>query len=124
MSELPDGWTDDLNVALPPGRTVAEVVEFVLQSALAGVPDAQTEQALVTTVGLPPGDAALVRDRVFGGVVRAATGNAVNQPHPRKDPFAATSYQRALETPALIAKIYPHFVPAAQRRWWEFWKRS
>jgi hypothetical protein len=27
------GWTDDLTIRMPPNRTVAELVDFVLQSA-------------------------------------------------------------------------------------------
>ena len=39
MAELPEGWTDDMTIPLPPGRTAADVVEFVLQAALRGTPD-------------------------------------------------------------------------------------
>lgn len=114
-----------MTIPLPPGRTVDEIVEFVIKSGLSGTPDLQTEQALVATFGISPGDAALVRDRVFGGIVRAATGNAANRPDATKDPFACRSYDRATREHSLISAIYPQFARLRPRRpWWQFWRRS
>jgi hypothetical protein len=125
MTTIPEGWTDDMTVPLPLGRTVNDLVEFVIQSALSGTPDVQTEQALVTTFEISPEDAALVRDRVFGGIVRAATGNTANRPDPAKEPFACGSYDRATQEPSIIAAIYPQFARSQpQRRWWQFWRQS
>lgn len=123
MSTIPDGWTDDLTIPLPAGRTVADFVEFVIQAALSGTPDAdQIEQELMTTFGISLADAALVRDRVFGGIVRAATGNAANQPDATKDPFAYESYERATRERSIITAIYPelsHWRGAKPKGWWQ-----
>src|SRR5688500_9172010 len=61
---LPPGWTDDMRVELPPGRTVEELVGFVIDNALRAVPDEQTERELVEKFALSPDAAALARDRV------------------------------------------------------------
>ena len=125
MTTIPEGWTDDVTIPLPPGRTVDDFVEFVIQSALTGTPDVQTEQALVTTFGISPGDAALVRDHVYGGIVRAATGNAANRPDATKDPFGCGSYDRATREHSIIAAIYSQFaMKRPQRPWWQFWRWS
>lgn len=39
MGNLPEGWTDDMSVALPPGRNVNEAVSFVIHRAMANIPD-------------------------------------------------------------------------------------
>lgn len=109
MTELPEGWTDDMTIPLPPGRTTAEVVEFVLQLALRGTPDRETERLLAAEFLLSADDAALARDRSFGGLVRAATGNPANCPAKDKDPVAWESFQRGSRDPTLVARIYPKF---------------
>lgn len=106
---LPEGWTDDMNVPLPPGRTVDEVVEHVIRNALAGVGDEETERQLAEAFALSSEDAALARDRTFGGIVRAATRNAQNCPDRAKDPMAWTSFQRATADPSIVARIYPQW---------------
>ncbi|MBN9519428.1 hypothetical protein J0H58_13040 [bacterium] len=110
---LPDGWalTDDMTVALPPGRTVAEVVEVVIQAALAGSADEETERRLAAEFGLSADDAALARDRAFGGLVRAGTRIPENCPSPVKDPVAWESYQRGTRDPSLVSRIYPQMFP-------------
>jgi hypothetical protein len=113
MSELPEGWTDDMTIPLPPDRTAADVVEFVLQAALRGIPDDETERLLATEFLLSADDAALARDRSFGGLVRAATRNPENCPVQHKDPLAWESFQRGTRDPSLIARIYPQFAPWA-----------
>ncbi len=119
-------------------------VGFVLGQALAGTPDMQTEQDLMTTFGLSAEGAALLRDRVFGGIVRAVSGNPGNRPNAIKDPIAYCSYERALREPSLIARIYPKYADQAEKlakkryrpavysrlpeespkRWWQFWRRT
>lgn len=106
---FPEGWTDDMNVPLQPGRTVDEVVEHVIRNALAGVGDAETERQLAESFSLSREDAALARDRTFGGIVRAATGNARNCPDRAKDRIAWTSFQRAIADPSIIKRIYPQW---------------
>ena len=110
MSEIPEGWTDDMTVPLPPNSTVEGIADFVIQQALQGTPDDENENELISAFGFTPDDAALIRDRVFGGIVRAATGNEANQPDSEKDPFAYTSFGLASQNPSIIAGIYPQFV--------------
>jgi hypothetical protein len=104
---VPPGWTDDLSVQLPPGRTAADVVDLVLASVDGGASAEAVEAALTSELGLNAEDAALARDRVFGGLVRAATNNPANEPAPTTDPIAHESYHRALANPTLIHKYYP-----------------
>lgn len=135
-----------MNVSLPEGKTAEDVVEFVIQHALtAGATDQRIEQSLTETFHLSAEEAALVRDRVFGGIVRAATGRTANRPTSIKDPFAYWSFERATREPSIIAKIYPEYadqaerlakkryIPAAYSRppaeasdrpRWQFWKQS
>lgn len=54
---------------------------------------------LTERFALPFDDARLAMDRVSGGVVRAASGNAANAPDPVKDPLAWTSYRLELGLP-------------------------
>ena len=107
---VPPGLTDDMNVVLPPGRTVKEIVQFIIQAALRGTPDNTTEQLLVAEFQLSPDVAELVRDRTFGGIVRAATRNEVNRPDRNQDPIAWQSFELATWDPSIIARIYPQLV--------------
>lgn len=100
-------FTDDLRIGLPAGRTAADVVVLVLSRAEAGQSVAEIDAALVTQLGLSEHDAELARDRAFGGIARAGTGNEANRPSPVKDPIAYESYQRARADPSLPARIYP-----------------
>ena len=122
MANMPDGWiwTDDMTIPLPPGRTVEELVDSVIQAAIGGTLDDTTEHALIATFGRSPEDAALARDRTLGGIVRASTRNPANCPARDKDPLAWTSYHRARQEPSIIATIYPQYVQS--KRWWPFWK--
>lgn len=112
-----------MTICLPPGRKVEEFVEFVVQQALAGQADADTEREMVRVFELSPEEAALVRDRVLGGIVRAATGNLANRPEATKDPFACASFLRATREPGIISAIYPQLVSAKKRSWWRFWRK-
>jgi hypothetical protein len=104
-------WTDDLTIRLPPGRTVAELVDLVLQSALRGVPAEEMNRLLGAEFRLSAEDAELARDRSFGGLVRAASRNPLNCPARDKDPLAWESFQRGTHDPSLVARIYPEFSP-------------
>ena len=117
MSNLPEGWTDDLNIVIAEGRTADELADFVLQAATRHETTATMGQVLMKDFGLSQGDAELALDRVFGGVVRAATGAAANSPAKEKDPIAWASYQKCLKAPHLIAAIYPQFAKP-KKPWW------
>ena len=114
-SALPDGWvlTDDMTVPLPSGRTVAEVVELVIQCGLLGSSAEEIEGRLADEFGLSADDAALARDRTFGGLVRAGTRIPENCPSLVKDPVAYESYQRGTRDPSLVSRIYPQMFPGA-----------
>jgi hypothetical protein len=122
MSAIPEGWTDDMSIPLPPGQTVEAVGEFVIQREISKSSGDDIVQALVTTFRISPDDAALVCDRVLGGIVRAATGNAANRPDPAKDPFAFFSYERARRDHGIIIAIRPEHAQAPKRPWWQFWR--
>jgi MOSC domain-containing protein YiiM len=104
-------WTDDLSIPLPPGRTVADLVEFVLQATLQGTPAEQIDRQLTTEFGSSADDGELARDRSLGGLVRAATGNPRNCPPQDKDPVAWESFQRGTRDPSMVARIYPTSAP-------------
>lgn len=110
ISALPARYTYDMTIPLPPGRTIGDFVEFVIESALRGVPDDETERAMVEEFQVPPKDAELVRDRVFGGIVRAGTRCLANRPCPTHDPFALASFERASKDLSIFERIYPQFV--------------
>ena len=84
-----------------------ELVEHVIRAALRDKPADAIEREVMTKFGLSPDDAALLLDRTFGGIVRAATRNPENCPARDKDPVAWTSYQRATQHPFIIDKLYP-----------------
>jgi hypothetical protein len=102
-------WTDDLTVPLPPGRTVAELVDLALQSTLRGTPADEVERNLAAEFGLSDDDAALVLDRSMGGLVRAGTRNPANCPEPDKDPMAWEAFQRGTADPSLVDRTFPQF---------------
>ncbi|HLX84227.1 MAG TPA: hypothetical protein VKR59_10030 [Terriglobales bacterium] len=117
MSNLPEGWTDDMNIAVPPGHTLDEVVDYVLEGTIRRDSAVIMIQHLKAAFGLSQSDAELALDRVCGGVVRAATGRATNCPAEDKDPLAFVSYQKCLKKPALITAIYPQFAKS-RKPWW------
>ncbi len=112
-----------MTIPLPPERTVEEISAFVVQQAMAKVSGAVLARATESKFGLSPDDTDLVCDRVFGGVVRAATGSPANRPDPVKDPFAFASYERAKRHPEIIATLLPSYVQQSKRAWWQFWRR-
>lgn len=104
---LPEGWTDDMNIALPAERTLDEVVSLVISMGMGNSEPEDIETALVEVIGLSQEDAALAWDRVHGGIVRASTGNEANCPSKDKDPLAWLSFRRAIVDHSIIATIYP-----------------
>jgi uncharacterized protein YndB with AHSA1/START domain len=106
--QLRSGWTDDMRVALPPGKTVDDVVDRILGSDPTRDPD-ELEAALSEEFDLSEENAALARDRAMGGVVRAATGNVENRPDRVKDPIAWTSFERAWSDRTIVARHFPKY---------------
>jgi len=121
MARLPDGWTDDMNIAVGDGHSLEELVDYVLQSTVHGQTKAAMVEHLSEAFRLSPVDAELALDRAYGGVVRAATGQAANRPNKDKDPVAWISFQRCSKQPELIAAIYPQFAQPPRRPWWRRW---
>ena len=112
MMALPPGFTDDMRINLPQGLTYETLASFVIENALRSVPDDETERQLVAQFALSSDNAAFVRDRVFGGVFRAAmrlAGNRHNDPSPEKDPLAFAGFQRVMSEPTIASKVYPQF---------------
>jgi hypothetical protein len=106
---IPEGWTGDFNV---PGATDAELqraVELVLQDGTARVPVEQTLLRLITELRFSEEWAHLACDRIYGGLVRAATGNVANCPDKQKDPLAWISFHRCLNDPSIIVAIRPEW---------------
>jgi hypothetical protein len=128
VTNIPDGWTDDMNISLPEGVTVAKLAEFVVSSAAAGEShDARLEK--LRTLGLTRDDAELACERALGGVFRAGTISPDNEPSAEKDPIAYYSYHRCRANRALISAIFPKQFPPTKadraevrRPWWKFWK--
>jgi hypothetical protein len=104
-----EGWTDDFNFPMASGRTVEELVDYVLQAAIQRYTNSTVIQKLISDFGLTEADAGFALDRALGGVVRAATVRASNCPAKEKDPVAWSSFQRCIKSPDLIAAIYPQF---------------
>ena len=57
---LPSGWTDDMNIVIPEGRSLDEVVTLVISMGRQGANHEIVEKALVETVGLSQEDVELV----------------------------------------------------------------
>lgn len=96
-----------MNFQPPVGVTYERIVQFVIASGLAKDEPEETDLRLVRELGLTPDDACLARDRVYGGLVRASTGNSANCPDRNKDPLAYMSYQLAMEDASLVQALYP-----------------
>jgi hypothetical protein len=135
VSKIRDNFTDDMNISLPSGLTIEAIVDLVISAGIAHVSDDEVERKLVES-GLSECDAALARDRAYGGIVRSALNNPENCPSKEKDPIVWASYQRALEDPGIFPKVYPEMyarmlqikdVASAssknRKRWWQFWRR-
>jgi|SRR5580765_1164444 hypothetical protein len=114
MSTVPEGWTDDMTIVVPNGRSLDDIVDCVLQAKIRQETPSNTVHHLIAEFGLTQSDAELALDRTYGGVVRAATGRLDNSPQKEKDPMAWTSFQRCLKQPELVAAIYPQFARRSQ----------
>jgi hypothetical protein len=114
MSNIPEGWTDDMTIPLPSGQTVEAIGQFVIQREISKSSGEDIVQSLVVKFGISSDDAALVYDRVLGGIVRAATGNVANRPDPAKDPFAYYSFEQARRDRGIIAAIRPEYAQAPE----------
>jgi hypothetical protein len=128
MTDIPDGWTDDMTIRLPDGVTVERIVDMVLSSAAQGVPH-ETRVAELVSCGLAQADAELACDRTLGGALRAATRNPDNAPSQVKDPIASASYLRCQNDMTVVAAIFPQYLaesqsndPERRHPWWKIWK--
>jgi len=127
VTDIPDGWTDDMAVPLPEGVTIASLAEYVVSSAA----DGESHDVRIATLlswGLTSDDAELACDRALGGVFRAGTTSSENEPSAEKDPIAYCSYHQCRANRALISAIFPKQFPLvrpdrtqAGRPWWKFW---
>ena len=115
LSTVPEGWTDDMTIVVPTGRSLDEIVDYVLQGMIRRETRSNMVKHMTREFGLTQGDAELALDRTCGGVVRAATGRLDNCPQREKDPMAWISFQRCLEQPELIAALYPQFARPPQK---------
>lgn len=107
-----------MNIALAPGRSLEELVDWVLECNVRRDKPTVIVQQLIDKFGLTQADAELALDRTCGGVVRAATGRADNCPPKDKDLVAWFSYQKCMKRPDLIAAIYPKFAEPRRKPWW------
>jgi hypothetical protein len=115
MNNVPEGWTDDMTIVVPTGRSVDDIVDYVLQATIRRETPSNMVRHLSTEFGLTQGDAELALDRTCAGVVRAATGRRDNCPPKEKDPMAWLSFQRCLKQPELIGALYPQFARPSQK---------
>jgi len=93
MNTLPEGWTDDMRIAIDP-RRIEALVSFLIDGNVNFTDWKSMHKRLMQDFGLSESDAYLALDRVPGGMVRAVTGNPDNRPDPIKDPLAHMSFQR------------------------------
>jgi len=90
---IPDGWTDDMSIVLSSGKTNEELANFLLKKLEVHCSYESMLSEIITLFGANEDDADLAIDRVQGGIVRALTGNPVNEPDKSKDPLAWHSFQ-------------------------------
>ena len=89
-------WTTDMNVSLPAGRTVEELVDDIMAAIRQGRVHDQVVAQARTQFGLSSDDAELAVDRVCGGMFRAQLGSPDNCPNRANDPIAWLSFQRTI----------------------------
>ena len=99
--EILEGWTEDMTIPLPRGRTEDELVEHIVNAMLQDTPPEVIKREVMAAFELSEADAELALDRTFGGIVRAATENSANSPPREKDPVAWASFQRATGDPSI-----------------------
>lgn len=100
----PNGWTSDMTIVLGNG-TVGELVDFIIETGLAGADPQQTCGEIQARFRISPEDAELAMDRTYGGIVRAKTKNPLNRPDPETDPIAFESYERARRDETIIQRL-------------------
>lgn len=115
MTDIPDGWTDDMTFPLPEGVTVEKIVDYVLASAAGGEPHESRVREL-RSWGLAADDAELACDRALGGAFRAGTTSPENEPSAEKDPIAHVSYHHCRANPRLISTLFPKQAQSGPRR--------
>ncbi len=93
------GSADDLTIRVAHGRTLDELVDFVLSAERDSTPTLEVLETLTVRFGLSFDDARLAVDRVEGGRVRA--GHPSNEPDPAKDPVAHLAYCRSRGAPTV-----------------------
>jgi hypothetical protein len=86
-------WTDDLSLRLARGTRTRDLVLFLRAAERDATPRREVLAVLTERFALPFDDARLAMDRVRGGVIRASSGIAANEPDQVKDPVAWTSYR-------------------------------
>jgi hypothetical protein len=106
---IPEGWTDDLTISLPPGRTVDELATRIMRSLIVHTPFEEIYLDTRKAFSLSSDDAHLAIDRVQGGIIRALTGRLDNKSDKIKDPIAFSSFEA-------VWKTFP-------RKRWLPWKR-
>lgn len=129
---IPEGWTVDMSVPLPQGKTVDDLVDFVTRAGLANRDNEHIEAGLRESLGLSEEDASVARDRTFVGVIRAGTEAAENRPNSQKGPIAWVSYQRGKASPEIIESLFPgrfgsspvtgQSCKSQRKPWWRFWQ--
>ncbi len=88
-------FTDDLSLRVAPGRTLDELVDFVLTRQNDRIDRTTLVVGLTRRFALSFDDARVAIDRVGGGLVRAKTSHPGNRPDATKDPVALIAYRRA-----------------------------
>ena len=103
--------TNDLTVPLPPGQTISNLVELIIQAVTRSRSGDDVIGLLVAEFKLSLDDAEFAYDRFCGGLVRAATRNPQNCPDVDHDPIAWDSFHRVIADLSLVARVYPEFAP-------------
>jgi hypothetical protein len=109
MMNRPDDWTDEMIVALRPGRTENELVALVMDALIERRNLASVIPIMHDDFGLTDDDIGLAFDRIQGGIVRAITGNPENEPDKKKDPLAWHAFK-------IVWKDLPRRSPFSSRK--------
>lgn len=91
--KMPEGWTDDMRIRMDPSRSVADLVQTIMEGLASNTPHEAICADIAANYGVHDDDLGLALDRVRGGIVRAMTGIAGNEPSSTKDPLAWSSFQ-------------------------------
>lgn len=100
-------WTDDMTVRLGHGTSALTLVSYLRASNEEHLCRSELLTVLTERFALPFDDARLALDRFQGGITRAMSGNAANEPDQAKDPIAWASYQLELGLPVDEAPLGP-----------------